>query len=278
MRGSEEVARPRCGPRAHTQGGGRRRWRLRRRRRDGGRGGIRCDVCRDFRRSRGIRRAGGRSGGRCERGGRGRGAIRFERPPDEHEGEGADDARSHSGRSEDRPAAATSRRRPDRRPPCVLCGRSRSGCALRRHRRADSARAGGHSLGHVPELREHRLGAGGSRVGLLREGPHHERLDLGRNGRVRSSLAQRNRARLDVARHDDDGVVVREWRAAGEHVIEDDAQRVEVASARRAACPAPARATCSAACRRPCPPGFRRRSSRRRCRREASSRRRSRAP
>ena len=70
-----------------------------------------------------------------------------------------------------------------------------------------------------------------------------------RSGRL---LPQRRRRRVDVLHRDRDEVVARERHLAGQQLVENDPERVDVRAARRPAAPGPARARCSRRCRARC--------------------------
>ena len=67
----------------------------------------------------------------------------------------------------------------------------------------------------------------------------------------RSSVTRRRR-RVDVLHRDGDEVLAGERHLAGQQLVEDDPERVDVGALVDLACPAPARARCSRRCRAPC--------------------------
>ena len=129
------------------------------------------------------------------------------------------------GRPAARPAPARGRRR--RRRPAGRAGSRRSPRATGAGVEARSTIAGSAS--------RDRRGARGPLVRVLREQAQDQRLERARHLRV--VPGGRDRRRVDVLGDDRDRVVAEERRAAGDHLVEHAAERVEVAARRPAARP-----------------------------------------
>ena len=143
---------------------------------------------------------------------------------------------------------------PARRRDCRRRQSGRGGC--RRALDGGGRRRAAHPPRHRFERRDDGVGVGGSGRRVLGEQRHDEAPEVGRHvGRARGQVGRRLR---DVReQHLGDARRGRERQRAGAELVDDEAERVEVAARVDRLRPRTARATCTPACRgsRPCPCG-----------------------
>ena len=104
--------------------------------------------------------------------------------------------------------------------------RSRRGAAQHLGRRVDGGRRDPRAACDPVEVSLHLVGALIAVVGVLGERPHHDHVELGRD--VRPQGGRRLRSCREVLHRDLDRRLAVERRLAGQQLVEDDPERVEI--------------------------------------------------